>query len=813
MKRLLLSFLLLVGLVSQGQVLQKMPAYGYQAYRMRLDSTVWVPNDTFAIRSDQRGFPAFCIKSDSTIYLWSVARQKWIKGGGGISDSSFAWLRYGNNANPNYFLGTLPGDTNSLRFKMGSFMAGRVGYPATAGTDSSVVSYGIGGVALGFQAGQWLGMTKEMGLNVLIGGGAGKFIGADYDNRIHNTTYGISKENTFMGWGAGHNTQHVNKFTGKGRNAFYGESSGFGNISGSDNAFFGAFSGERNNNGRGNSFFGRDAGRSNGDGDGNTFIGGSAGLNNACGVYQIVVDNPGTGYTSTPTIVIDPPSNWGTPAVCSAQATGTASIDVGTGEVTAIAMTFPGCGYTIYDSSWAGPWTTPHFIPLVHITGGGGSGATAHVVMQCGDYNTYIGGNAGGANVFGQYNTFVGEHAGANNRWFDSYTIGLGYQTGVSGSVPITTPITKSFSIGYNAQNTASNQYVLGGASSGDKLNGISNGTLTITDSAFVNTIKISRGAAMVPTNIGIGNLTLKSNTFGFANVVFGDSAAMSLTSHNGGVFIGFRAAKNLTGGFQSIGIGGDAMLYHKTGERNTIVGAQAMQNDSTGGQYNNGFGYGALFNCQNCRFNAVFGDQGLASGTTADSSTLVGSAVGWNITTGDANVIVGFNAGAQLTTGTANVLIGTRVASSSGNFSNQLWIHNTNTSSPLIWGDFAAMQLKTNGSFETVGLDNYTTNLGSSYTSRSKVDKNYVDSALATVSGGGGFSNPMTTLGDIIYENATPAATRLAGNTTTTKKFLTQTGNGSISAAPGWNTIGVGDIPDLTATYIKNQTSPASLL
>jgi len=60
------------------------------------------------------------------------------------------------------------------------------------------------------------------------------------------------------------------------------------------------------------------------------------------------------------------------------------------------------------------------------------------------------------------------------------------------------------------------------------------------------------------------------------------------------------------------------------------------------------------------------------------------------------------------------------------------------------------------------------------------------------------GFSNPMTTLGDIIYENATPVAARLAGNITSTKQFLTQTGTGSISAAPAWGAIVAGDIPTL---------------
>ena len=54
--------------------------------------------------------------------------------------------------------------------------------------------------------------------------------------------------------------------------------------------------------------------------------------------------------------------------------------------------------------------------------------------------------------------------------------------------------------------------------------------------------------------------------------------------------------------------------------------------------------------------------------------------------------------------------------------------------------------------------------------------------------SGGGSFTNPMTTLGDTIYGAAAGAETRLAGNTTTTKKFLAQTGDGTNSAAPVWS-------------------------
>mgnify|MGYP003333712367 FL=1 len=56
---------------------------------------------------------------------------------------------------------------------------------------------------------------------------------------------------------------------------------------------------------------------------------------------------------------------------------------------------------------------------------------------------------------------------------------------------------------------------------------------------------------------------------------------------------------------------------------------------------------------------------------------------------------------------------------------------------------------------------------------------------------------NPNTTLGDIAYRDASNNV-RLAGNTTTTKKFLAQTGTGTVSAAPAWATLVAGDVPTL---------------
>jgi len=59
-------------------------------------------------------------------------------------------------------------------------------------------------------------------------------------------------------------------------------------------------------------------------------------------------------------------------------------------------------------------------------------------------------------------------------------------------------------------------------------------------------------------------------------------------------------------------------------------------------------------------------------------------------------------------------------------------------------------------------------------------------------------FTNPMTTKGDMIFgsDNGEPA--RVAGNTSTTKKFLTQTGTGTASAKPAWGVIAASDLPTL---------------
>jgi hypothetical protein len=74
--------------------------------------------------------------------------------------------------------------------------------------------------------------------------------------------------------------------------------------------------------------------------------------------------------------------------------------------------------------------------------------------------------------------------------------------------------------------------------------------------------------------------------------------------------------------------------------------------------------------------------------------------------------------------------------------------------------------------------------------------------------------SNPMTSLGDMIYGNAGGAALRRSGNTTTTKMFLSQTGDGTSSAAPVWEAItaaSLGVVPTSRTITINGTTQDLS--
>lgn len=71
-----------------------------------------------------------------------------------------------------------------------------------------------------------------------------------------------------------------------------------------------------------------------------------------------------------------------------------------------------------------------------------------------------------------------------------------------------------------------------------------------------------------------------------------------------------------------------------------------------------------------------------------------------------------------------------------------------------------------------------------------------------------GSLSNPMTTLGDTIYGGASGAVTRLAGDTSNTRKFLRSLSSSSVAMAPVWDTIQASDVPTLNQNTSGNATT-----
>lgn len=84
------------------------------------------------------------------------------------------------------------------------------------------------------------------------------------------------------------------------------------------------------------------------------------------------------------------------------------------------------------------------------------------------------------------------------------------------------------------------------------------------------------------------------------------------------------------------------------------------------------------------------------------------------------------------------------------------------------------------------------------------------VSGTLPTGNGGTGLTT--YTLGDIVYSSAANTLAKLAGNTTATKLFLSQTGTGGGSAAPAWAQPAASDISGLAASATTDTTNAANI-
>ena len=92
-----------------------------------------------------------------------------------------------------------------------------------------------------------------------------------------------------------------------------------------------------------------------------------------------------------------------------------------------------------------------------------------------------------------------------------------------------------------------------------------------------------------------------------------------------------------------------------------------------------------------------------MRANTTGASNVALGFESLRTNTTGSTNIAIGRKAGYSNETGSGNVFIGNN-AGYNETGSNKLYIDNSNTTSPLIYGDFATNEVTINGSLTTTG-------------------------------------------------------------------------------------------------------------
>ena len=180
-----------------------------------------------------------------------------------------------------------------------------------------------------------------------------------------------------------------------------------------------------------------------------------------------------------------------------------------------------------------------------------------------------------------------------------------------------------------------------------------------------------------------------------------GGSTLISLPNNNYNTFLGENAGQvhAPTTGFGIIGLG------------NTFIGNNAGAS-STKGNYNTFLGFNTGTSFINGTGNTFIGIEAGKNQTGGLDNVYLGRKAGCSNIGGSRNVFIGSYAGNNNINGTQNVFIGDN-AGANETGSEKLYIDNSNTSSPLIYGDFSINALRINGSLNINGAYTLPTNNG----------------------------------------------------------------------------------------------------
>jgi len=608
-------------------------------------------NDTLFLIQDVDGNPLMVITPKLTKF-------NFIEGAKGVS-GGFAVGRYatakGSKAyNDSALLVVTPDSTrvytSGSAVTSGGFAVGR--YATAKGKAPYVKKYfftgidstrvytdgsGAKGVSGGFAVGRYATAKGNSG-NYMYMIPDNYFIGHDAGAALQNSTY-TGKYNTFFGYQSGYAD------TVGSNNIFIGYQSGLTNTDGSNNVLLGNESGYHITIANNNVFLGNGSGRSVTDEENNVFIGNNAGRGSVLGENNVFLGNSaGIANEGTDNVLL-------------------------------------------------------------------GNGAGANTT---GSYNINIGNNAGGENE-GERNILIGYFSGFGSKGSDNVFMGQysgQYQTTGSNNIYLGNSAGEGQS--WSVPNKGVENIFIGTSSGASTTEGKYNVFLGF--ETGMNTLG-SSGWYYGNHNLFLGYHAGLSNIYGYKNVLIGFEAGLSLEGNgysdmgSNNVFIGAGAGKNTTGSVANIAIGNDAGAEggflntfvglrsgnKQTGWRNAFFGYNAGQN-STDGDGNICFGARAGEYLSDGSYNILIGQEAGLYGSYSTHSIAIGYQTGYTMR-GNYNVLIGDQAGNSMSYGDGgNVMIGYQ-AGYNETGSNKLYIDNSSTTSPLIYGDFSTNRVGINTS------------------------------------------------------------------------------------------------------------------
>ena len=210
------------------------------------------------------------------------------------------------------------------------------------------------------------------------------------------------------------------------------------------------------------------------------------------------------------------------------------------------------------------------------------------------------------------------------------------------------------------------------------------NGTTLVDGLVTDNGTNIGIGTAIPADKLHIvGNARVDAGRIDFRNtgnsVFIGESAGQSDDfSNNNNVYIGHQTGQMGVVANNNVGIGYLA-LKSTLADNNVAIGPNSMKSSTTAYQ-NAALGTSTLADNISGNYNLALGSEALKSNISGNNNVAVGNGALFYNTTGSSNVAIGHEAGMNETG------------------SNKLYIDNSNTTSPLIWGDFGSNTLAVNG-------------------------------------------------------------------------------------------------------------------